>query len=75
MKTVVLLDGREVSSYSDEWRIETRDRELEAREILKLPTRDGRKHAVERYGSRRGDEARRRLEDVIRRLWELGVRG
>lgn len=67
---VVLLDGRSVASDSEDWRLECRDRETEARLILARPNIEDRRAAIERYGLRMGAEARSRLEEVIKLLWQ-----
>lgn len=70
MADVVLLDGRTVDTWSEDWKIECRDREREARLILQRPNIEDRRAAIERYGLRMGAEARSRLEDAIKLLWQ-----
>lgn len=64
-----LIDGRTVSTYSIEWLEECRLRELEARKVLKFPTVEVRREHIRKYGVEHGEEARRRLEEVVRDLW------
>lgn len=71
MADVVLLDGRTVSTDSEAWRIETLEREKEARAILQLGTREDRRAEIDAYERRHGAEARRRLEAVIMALWKM----
>lgn len=70
MADVVLLDGRTVDSCDELWRKECFERETEARLILQRPTIADRRAAIERYGNRMGAEARCRLEENIKLLWE-----
>ena len=80
-----LLDGRMVSTWSEAWLIETRDREVEARFILKMYDREARIACLGRYALTMehfcringlacdpveyGAEARRRLEATIMDRW------
>ena len=58
--TVRLIDGREASSHSEEWR-----HECEARAILNMDAQALRRKHLQRIGERRGQAERRRLEDTI----------
>lgn len=64
MAAVILLDGREVDSASEAYRLE-----CEARELLRRNTTDRREYlaAVER---KRGTEACEELKAVFLKLWE-----
>lgn len=85
-RTLTLIDGREVSNYSEEWRFE-----CEARMICKL---DGYTHTDPRTGRRspisaksvrniymqkvkekRGEEYERRLRDLVFRIWNAEFAG
>lgn len=59
--TVQLLDGRQVSNYSEEWRRECYERELAALEISRLPDKDSRRRRVEAVRASAGDVAAERL--------------
>ena len=61
---VVLVDGREVSSASEEWR-----HECEARYILKLPSLEQRRAWLADLERRRGKAAVDRLRDTMSQLW------
>lgn len=65
MANVTLLDGTVVDSWSPEWLAETRDRELEARMILRFATREIRRAHLAKREAEHGAEYRRRLEAVI----------
>lgn len=83
--TVLLLDGRRVSSWSQDWLIETRDREIEARAILALREKSDRtaRLALYEFNATRHArhalpgldpvaytaEARLRLEECVRACW------
>lgn len=71
MADVVLLDGRTVSTDSEAWRIETLEREKEARAILQMPDIEARRSAIRGYAAVNGAEAGKRLEASIRLLWDL----
>ena len=60
-----LLDGRDVSGHSEEWR-----HECEARAILNMPGQFVRRRHLERIELRRGWEERRRLEATILALYD-----
>ena len=81
---VTLMDGREVDSWSAEWRDETYLRELEMLAIFRLPDREARRAHLARYEQRIaaaatkaghadpaavGAEARRRLEERVMERW------
>jgi hypothetical protein len=67
--TVTLIDGREVSTYSEEWRIE-----CEARAVCKLRTRMHRHDYMERVRSRRGADAHKQLWDLVLQIWNAEFR-
>lgn len=62
--TVTLRDGRQVSSWSEEWR-----HECEARAILSMPTPDERRKQLDLVEARRGKVARKALELEITAQW------
>lgn len=68
MTTVTLIDGRQVDSASEDWRLET-----EARELLRRNTAERREYlaTVER---KRGEQAAETLKAVFLKLWERRVR-
>ena len=74
-KIVTLIDGRQVSDDSEEWR-----HECEARAIIKMPLLSQRRAYLygkrdehgEPYGGilqQRGQAAVERLEETIKRIW------
>lgn len=64
-KTVKLLDGRDVCSCSPEWR-----HEAECKFMLdKLDLRQRREH-LSAVGAKRGPQARERMEETIKVMWE-----
>lgn len=82
--TVTLYDGREVSSWSQEWLAETRERHQLMIEVFRLHDREERRGRIAKYEARVirlateagsatpvavGAEARRRLEAVIMERW------
>ncbi len=64
MPAVTLIDGRQVDSSSEDWRLET-----EARELLRRNTAERREYlaTVER---KRGEQAAEALKAVFLKLWE-----
>ena len=64
-RMVQLVDGTEVSNYSEAWRAE-----CEARTVLAMP-REQRLAHYEGCAKRRGHEAALQLRDAVRRLYEL----
>lgn len=70
MADVVLLDGRTVDTYSQDWLVECRDREIEARRVLDMPNREMRRSYMAGVGRDRGAEAQARLEAAVMGLWE-----
>ena len=68
MTTVQLIDGRQVDSASEDWRLET-----EARELLRWGTLERREYlaTVER---KRGTKACDELKAVFMKLWEARPR-
>lgn len=73
MADVVLLDGRTVDTWSQDWLVECREREIEARKVLDLPTKDHRRYYLAGVGRDRGAMAQARLEVAVRGLWERRV--
>lgn len=67
MKTVTLVDGREVDSSSEGWR-----HECEARSILALPTLAERRAHLEALEKRRGKAEADRLRSTMLALHEAG---
>lgn len=65
-RTVTLIDGREVSSASEEWR-----HECEARTVLRMGGRDVRRAYLDKVGARRGKPAMFALEDTLVKLWKI----
>lgn len=65
--TVTLADGRQVASDSAEWLAE-----CEARQILNMPSKQHRLEFLDKIEKRRGQEARRVLEERILDLWRIG---
>jgi hypothetical protein len=61
MKT--LYDGRQVDSSSEEWRAH-----CEATTMLAMPMNERHAH-LNAVGTRRGDQAKRALSDLVRRIW------
>lgn len=68
--TVTLLSGQVVCSSCILWLEETRDRELEARAVLRMADRQTRLDHLAKLEARHGAEYRRRLEAVVLQLWE-----
>ena len=62
---VTLVDGRQVCSYCELWRVE-----CEARHILKMPSRDSRRDYIERVKTKRGEAAGRQLAEVVMAVWD-----
>lgn len=62
--TVTLIDGRQVSSWSEEWRAE-----CEARHILRMPSVHDRRAYLAGVRTRRGDRAGHALEELVRAVW------
>lgn len=73
---VVLRDGRTVSSYSEEWRME-----CEARAVLRMPSTyerrrylfgapDDRGNMVGGIAKKRGKDAADKLAAVVKQLWD-----
>lgn len=63
--TVTLRDGRQVSSWSEEWRAE-----CEARWVCNLPTIDQRRAHLDGVEKVRGKVARKALEAEVRAIWD-----
>lgn len=84
--TVILLDGRRVSSWSQDWLVETGEREVEARAILALREKSDRvaRLALYEFNAARharhalpaldpvayAAEARSRMEACVRACWQ-----
>jgi hypothetical protein len=64
-KLVTLHDGREVGSYSEEWRLE-----CEAKAVVRLPTLDRRRKYLDAVKEKRGTKAWNELQDRILSLWK-----
>ena len=64
MRTVKLIDGREVDGGSEEWRHET-----EARYIAARPTLVERRLYLDEVERRRGKDAADRLRETMAELW------
>jgi hypothetical protein len=64
-RTVTLVDGTEVSNYSQEWR-----HQCEAQHILNMPSKQARQVLLSEIENRRGSPARRALENLILALWK-----
>ena len=62
---VVLVDGRIVDSWSEDWR-----HECEARHIANLPTLQQRREYLEVIERKRGGAECKRLKDTIRIIWQ-----
>lgn len=85
-RMVTLIDGREVSNYSEEWRFE-----CEARTVCKMtgyvhidpnngrrtpiPARSVRNKYMHNVGERRGVEYERRLRDMVFHIWDAEFKG
>lgn len=61
---VRLIDGREVSSYSEEWR-----HECEARSVCLMPSRQVRNNHIELIASKRGPKEAERLREKCKQMW------
>ena len=64
MNMVTLIDGRQVSSYSEDWRAE-----CEARHVLTMPTVLARREYLAAITKRRGEKAGQQLADLVRAVW------
>ena len=65
MGTVTLIDGRQVDSYSEDWRAE-----CEARHVLSIPTIQARRDYLSGCAKKRGEKAGKELADLVRKVWE-----
>lgn len=65
MGTVTLIDGRQVDSYSEDWRAE-----CEARHVLSIPNILARREYLAAITKRRGEKAGKELADLVRAVWE-----
>lgn len=63
-RMVTLIDGREVSNYSEEWR-----HECEARYVARLPTKAERHGYLGQVESFRGREARLDLQKLAQEIF------
>ena len=61
---VTLIDGRQVDSWSEDWRIE-----CEARQVLAMPNILNRRAYLADITKRRGDVAGKQLADLVRLVW------
>lgn len=68
-RPVTLIDGREVSNYSEEWRAE-----CEARTVCRMPNRFRRHEYMNKVKERRGDAAYSALWDLVLRVWDAEFR-
>lgn len=60
-----LIDGSEVSSYSEAWR-----HQREADHIRRLPSLDVRREWLDKIERKRGKDATDQLRQTIQALWE-----
>lgn len=75
MKTVTLIDGREVPSDSLEWLAETRQRFNHVQMLLTMRGLEGRakrQQYLEQIDHREGAEAGRRLRAQLQACWPKG---
>lgn len=63
-RQVTLIDGSQVSNYSEAWRCE-----CEARHVLAMPTVLARREYLAAIRKRRGDVAGAKLEALVRAVW------
>lgn len=63
-RLVTLIDGSQVSNYSEAWRSE-----CEARHVLTMPTVLARREYLAAIRKRRGDAAGAQLETLVRAVW------
>lgn len=68
--TVVLLSGETVCTWCPSWLAETRDREMEARWVLRMSDKQTRIRHLAARERAFGAEYRRRLEAAILSLWQ-----
>lgn len=68
--TVILIDGREVSTDSEEWRQECLQRHRHVCTLLRLTTRQERAQYLETVRQAEGEEAARRLKLKFLAEWE-----
>lgn len=68
-RPVTLIDGREVSNYSEEWRAE-----CEARTVCRMPNRLSRNDYMEKVKSRRGELAFTQLRELVLQVWNSEFR-
>lgn len=61
---MTLIDGRQVDSYSDDWRAE-----CEARQVLAMPDIQARRTYLADISKRRGEVAGQALADLVRAVW------
>jgi hypothetical protein len=69
-RTVILIDGREVSTDSEEWREECLQRHRHVCTLMRLPTRQERADYLEAVRQAEGEEAARRLRAKFLAQWE-----
>lgn len=67
---VKLIDGREVTTWCECWRVECFERHQEALMVLRFHDRDVRIANLARVESERGLVARERLAAEVLRIWE-----
>lgn len=68
--TVTLIDGRQVSSASPEWRAECLQRHNHMQTMGRLRTTDGRREYIAAVARKEGTEAAERLKREFLRLWD-----
>ena len=61
---MTLIDGRQVDSYSQDWRAE-----CEARQVLAMPDIQARRTYLADISKRRGEVAGQALADLVRAVW------
>lgn len=66
---VTLIDGREVDSSSEEWRLECLARDRHVANMRRI-ARELRQDYLSNVCRREGDEAERRLRDAFKADWE-----
>jgi len=65
MRSVTLIDGRQVLSDSEEWR-----HECEARSVLRMPTLQARRERLDGIEQKRGKAAVDALKATMEIIWE-----
>lgn len=70
MAAVILLDGREVDSASEEWRAECSQRHEEAQRVAAMPNNEARRAHIATVRKNRGDLAADRLRKIAHQLMQ-----